>query len=361
MKKTILSLLTFFCMAAVNAQFLGINDTEIKQLKQLIKKNTAVKKMYAGFYKDAEAALTEKPNPRDTIVSEGHLNTHPSKIASVFAMKDFNKMYALTIVYKVTNKKKYLTRAINFFTAWATVNHPIGNPINDTKLDRLLAAYDMLRPQLNNNDKATIDAWLIAMADGEIKTAKKGKSTSMNNWHSHRLKVVGQIGYLLDNKTYRAFATNGLLIQIDTNLNKDGTSWDFTERDALHYHAYDLEPLLTLAIIIKRATGADNFNYVSPKGASIKKAVDWFVPYLTGEKTHAEYVNSKQAFDFARAKNNEKGFGIGEKFDPVNGLYTLQLASYFDSNYANTIKLMLKTENDFSDWQLVLNKLMKQS
>ncbi len=357
MKKLILLFLSFIYIAASHAQYVGLNIKEISQLKKLIKTDTAVKKIFAGFLKTANKSLNEVPNPRDTIVSEGHLNTHPDKISSVLAMRDFNKIYTLAIVYKVTGEKKYFDKVTAFLNAWATVNHPLGNPINDTKFDRVFAAYDMLRPEIGAADKTNIDGWLNSMADAEIRTVKKGKASSTNNWHSHRLKVVGEIGYLLDNKLYRDFATNGLLIQIDTNLNKDGSSWDFLERDALHYHAYDLEPMLTLAIIIKRATGADDFNYVSPKGASIKGSVDWFVPYLTGEKTHAEFVNSKVAFDLARAKNNEKGFTIGSNFEPSEGLSTLSLAAWFNSNYLNSIKLVKKTENDFTDWQLVLNTL----
>jgi len=360
MKKSILSIFTFIFITTCAAQYVGLNNNEVKQLNKLIQKNDAVKKLFGDFTRDAESALNDTPNPRDTIVSEGHLATHPDKIASQICMKDFNKIYALAIVHKVTNDKKYFDKAIVFLKAWATVNHPLGNPINDTKLDNLFEAYDMLRSQVSDADKAIIDSWLITMADNEIKTAKKGKTTSMNNWHSHRLKVIGQIGYILDNKTFRDFATNGLLMQIDTNLNKDGASWDFLERDALHYHAYDLEPMLALAIIIKRATGSDEFTYVSPKGASIKKSVDWFLPYLNGEKTHGEYVNSKVAFDRERAKNNEKGFSIGANFEPSNGLLTLLLASWFDNKYASTARLIMKTESDFGDWQLVLNKVMKQ-
>lgn len=359
MKKFTLLFFGFFWMATGRTQYVGLSKGEIKQLKQWVNTDETTGKIFNSFYSKAKAALNEKPNPRDTIVSEGHLNTHPDKIASVLAMQDFNKIYALAIVYKLKNGKEYLDKATGFLKAWATVNHPLGNPINDTKLDRVFAAYDMLRSGISESDKTIIDAWFTTMAEAEIQSAKKGKTTSMNNWHSHRLKVVGEIGFLLDNKKYRDFATNGLLLQIDTNLNKDGSSWDFLERDALHYHSYDLEPMLTLAIIIKRATGADDFNYVSPRGSSIKKSVDWFVPYLSGEKTHAEYVNSKVAFDLARAKNNEKGFAIGGNFDPVNGLNTLSLAAWFDNNYIKTIKLKKKTDNDFADWQLVLNKLMR--
>ena len=343
----------------LHAQYIGLNPAGIKQLKQLLPTDAITRQLYDGFVKKAKAALADTPNPRDTIVSEGHLNTHPDKIASVAAMQDFNKIYALTIVYKVNEEKAYGDKALEFLKAWARVNHPLGNPINDTKLDKVLAAYDMLRTGLHDSDKTVIDAWLSTMANAEMKSAKKGKTTSMNNWHSHRLKVVGEIGFLLNDKTFKDFATKGILQQIDTNLNKDGTSWDFLERDALHYHAYDLEPMLTLAILIKRATGADDFNYVSPKGASIKNSVDWFLPFLTGEKTHGEYVNSKVAFDLARARNNEKGFAIGSNFEPSNGANTLALAAYFDPVYLNTLSSIKKTNNDFADWQLVLNRLMK--
>ena len=359
MKKLFLLFLTFLSIATCRAQYVGLSKDEIKLLKQWVNTDAVTGKIVNGFYTKAKTALNEQPNPRDTIVSEGHLNTHPDKIASVQAMQDFNKIYALAITYKLKEEKEYLDKANIFLKAWATVNHPLGNPINDTKLDRVLAAYDMLRSGINETDKMIIDAWLTTMAEKEIQSAKKGKTTSMNNWHSHRLKVVGEIGFLLDNKKYQDFATNGLLKQIDTNLNKDGSSWDFVERDALHYHAYDLEPMLTLAIIIKRATGDDEFNYVSPKGGSIKKSVDWFIPYLTGEKAHAEYVNSKVAFDLARAKNKEKGFEIGGSFDPANGLSTLSLAAWFDNNYSNTIKLIQQKANEFADWQLVLNKLIR--
>ncbi len=359
MKKLPLLFFAFLSIAICRAQYVGLNSSEIKLLKQWVNTDAVTGKIVSGFFTKAKAALNEQPNPRDTIVSEGHLSTHPDKIASVQAMQDFSKIYALAITYKLKEEKEYLDKATSFLKAWATVNQPLGNPINDTKLDRVIAAYDMLRSGISEADRTIIDAWFTNMADAEIQSAKKGKTTSMNNWHSHRLKVVGEIGFLLDIKKYRDFATNGLLLQIDTNLNKDGSSWDFLERDALHYHAYDLEPMLTLAIIIKRATGADEFNYVSPKGASIKKSVDWFIPYLTGEKAHGEYVNSKVAFDQARAKNKEKGFEIGGKFDPVNGLSTLSLAAWFDNNYINTIKLIQQKENDFADWQFVLNKLMR--
>ena len=358
--KTYLSVLFALLVSTIcNSQFVGLNNIEINQVKQLIKADKKGAELFKKYEKKAQAALNEKPNPRDTIVSQGHLKSDPDKIASVLCMQDYNKIYSLSLLYKVNGTKEYFDKALSFLKAWATVNHPTGHPINDTKLDRVLEAYDMLRPELNEADKQLIDSWLIQIAETELARYQKGKSSTYSNWHSHRLKVVGEIGYILGNKTYINYAVNGLLLQIDNNLNKDGTSFDFLERDALHYHAYDLEPMLCLAIIIKRATGLDYFNYISPKGASIKKSVDWFVPFLTKEKTHAEYVNTKVSFDIARANNNEKGFTIGNAFEPQQGLFTLSLAAWFDNSYLFIMEKVAKSENDVSNWQLILNKVKK--
>jgi hypothetical protein len=41
-----------------------------------------------------------------------------------------------------------------------------------------------------------------------------------------------------------------------------------------------------------RATGVDYYSWVSPAGSSIRRSVAWLLPFVTGEKTHAEFVNS---------------------------------------------------------------------
>ena len=150
-----------------------------------------------------------------------------------------------------------------------------------------------------------------------------------------------------------------LKIQLVKNLYADGSGYDFKERDALHYHAYDLEPLLKLAIVLKRATGQDYYSYVSETGSSIKKSTEWFVPFVTGEQTHEEFVHSKVRFDSLRAANHEAGYKAGTLFDSKNGLKTLALAAYFDPQLADTYKKAKHTSEQYGDWQLVLNAVRK--
>ncbi len=358
MKRIVVLLFITGFISIVNAQFVGLNKSEVNQLKGSAKSEKKTADLYTSWLNIANKALSENPNPRDTIVSEGHLTNHPDKIASQISMKDYKKIYALSLAYQIEGRPDYLSKVTEYLVAWATVNHPTGNPINDTKLDDVMMGYDMIRSDIKESDRQTIDNWLVTIADAELKKGKKGKVTSMNNWHSHRLKVVGQIGFILNDKKYIDYAITGIETQITTNLNPDGTSFDFLERDAMHYHLYDLEPLTTLAIIIKRANGTNEFTFVSQKETSIKKSFDWLLPYMTGEKTHAEYVNSKVEFDRKRAQNHEKAFEIGHLFQPTQGIYALVLASFFDKSYLNVIDKIKKVEKDAWEWQLVLNKVM---
>ena len=91
MKQLLIFSLSLVLLNNINAQFIGLNSRQITHLKELIKTDKAVGKMYNGFYKLAKTAIESKPNPRDTIVSQGHLKSDPNKAASELAMGDFKR------------------------------------------------------------------------------------------------------------------------------------------------------------------------------------------------------------------------------------------------------------------------------
>ena len=91
MKILIVLLFITGLIANGNAQFVGLNKVEISKLRVAIKSEKATADLYTSWLNIAKNALSEKPNPRDTIVSEGHLSNHPDKIASQISMKDTRK------------------------------------------------------------------------------------------------------------------------------------------------------------------------------------------------------------------------------------------------------------------------------
>ena len=290
------------------------------------------------FKTKADKSLSEKANPIAIIRSEGLLMGDSLKTASLKALQDVSKIYALSITYRLTNQKKYLRKTTEFLLAWAEINKGNGNPINETKLEDAIVGYDFIRNKIKKKDRILIDNWFRTISDAEVnsKYAETGKGTAHNNWNSHRIKIIVLITYTLHDKNYDDFINSALKTQISKNLNPDGSSIDFEHRDALHYHIYDLEPLLQAAITIKRATGKDYYHYQSKEGASIKKSVEFLVPFVSGEKKHIEFENSNVPFDKARAANNEKGYQPAN-FVASTGIYALSLAAYFDTKYLKVI------------------------
>ncbi len=353
----VLSILIHFCQA----QFVGMNDKEIASLKKLIGTDNAVKKQYEKISQQADAALQQTANPIDTVVSEGHLATDPKKILTVASLADINKIYALALKYRITANSNYLNKAVIYLNSWATINKPQGNPINDTKFGTVFEAYDLIKNSINAADKSSIESWLSTMADKEINNPrfKSNSGVAINNWNSHRLKTIGLIGYAINNNTYKQYAKTAVLKQIEINLYASGSGYDFEERDALHYHIYTLEPLLELAITLKRAENIDDFNYTSPTGSSIKKSIEFLKPYAVGEKTHEEFVNSKVEFDRKRAANNEPGFTTGALFHPDHATYVFSLATFFDPTYLSVIQKITGNTEKYPNWQCVISNLKR--
>lgn len=355
-------LVLFIAALAVNstqAQYASLNNSEFEKLGKLIKSYGGAKKTFEPFQVMADKALSEIPNPIEEITSEGMLAGHPDKVKSLRAVEDADKIYALALVYKLSGNKNYLNKATEYLLAWAKINKSSGDPIDETKLENLYSGYDLLRNSINPRARKSIDTWLDSIAAGELNSeyAKDGAGTAINNWNSHRLKIIAMIAYALHTTKYDKTIQQEMAKQIAVNLYPDGSGYDFKERDALHYHIYTLEPLVMAAIVIKRATGKDYFNYESGAGSSVKKSMGFLVPFVTGEKTHGEFLNSQVPFDKARAKNGEKGYEAGALFHANTAIYLLELASYFDQKYADVVLKTFPKGNHEDDWQLLLNKV----
>ena len=351
-------LFSFFTVHIL-AQCSSLNDVEVGRLKELLRFNADVQQLFSSFQRNADQALADTPHPIDTISTEGRLQGDPKKTATRESLQDMRKIYSLALVYRVNGDNKYLQKATIFLTAWAGINRSKGDPIDDTNLDDAIQGYDLIKAFIPVADNQAIAQWLNQVAQAEINsfTRRPNSATAFNNWNSHRLKVIGEIAWATGDTASQRFVLSELKRQINRNLYPDGTGYDFKERDALHYHVYDLEPLIQLCIILKRCTGEDYYNRVAENQASIKKSTEWFVPFATGEKTHEEFVHSKVRFDSLRAANHEAGYKAGTLFDPLNGLKTLALAAFFEPKYEDVFKKVKGTDKSYTDWQLVLNKV----
>ena len=351
-----------FCLASVpdaRAQSISLTEVQRKKLAKLVEQDPEAKALFAPLKQSADAALKDAPDPIERIQSEGKLKDDPAKIRTQACMKDMKKLHALGFAYAVTADARYPDKAREFILAWAKVNRSAGDPIDDTGLEPLITAYDLARGRFPEKDRAAVDGWLRTVAEAERKSFKAGTSTSVNNWHSHRLKIVGLIAFLLQDKGLIDYVTGAYKDHVGKNLNPDGSSLDFHERDALHYHTYDLEPLLTLAIAA-RQNGIDLYGFRADTGGTLEKSVRFLVPYCDGSKTHAEFVKSKVAFDRKRAESGDDRYKAGRPFEPAEGAGVLELAAAFDGSLTRLlIQVKRSPAKAYPTWQTVLNAARK--
>lgn len=327
--------LIFFTLFFFNAssQVISFNISEQNKLKRLVKENKIIQQEFLEFKKIADKALTEPPHPIEKISTAGKLKGDPDRENSIKASKDFIKIWYLSFCFVLDGEIKYLRRAENYILQWSKINIPTGEPINETKLEPLLQAYDLLRSNIHGDNRKSIDSWLKSIAEAELKSFSFFTKNPYNNINSHRIKIITLIGMILNDKKYISYAESALRLQIEKNLKEDGSSWDFWERDALHYHCYTLEPLLLSSLAFKRI-GKDYFKTKLNKNSSIKNSVDFLIPYIQRKKIHKEYVQSKINFDKIRSQNNQSNYATGRLFEPVESLEVFLLSSYFDNKYS---------------------------
>jgi len=344
------------CARLEAASAIALAPAQRDRLARLVQSDPEAAKLFRNLRKLAEASLHSPPHPLARIETAGRLADDPSKVDSRAGLEDMRKLYALGFTSALTPGASCADAARRIILEWARTNQPTGVPVDETKLEPLFLAYELTRPAFSSEERDVVETWLRTIARREIECARGKSVTAVNNWNSHRLKIIGLIGFLLDDHVLVDHAVAGFKKQIEANLRPDGSSLDFHERDALHYHCYDLEPLLTLAVAA-RGNGIDLYRYVAPNGASLAKSVDFLVPYCTGVATHAEWVNSKVRFDRERARAGEKKFEPGSKFDPRDGLRVLELASFFDDKFKPLVcKLANPAAARFPTWQMVLNE-----
>lgn len=333
------------------AQHVSLDLGQRQRLVRIVHDDPEAAKLFARVRKQADSALGDTPNPVRTIHLEGKLQGDADKTQSTGSMQDMAKVANLTYAFAVTGEQPYRLKALAFIVAWAHTNIPSGDPIDESGLERLFYAYDFLRADAPEQDRVQVDAWLRRMVAAE----RASCINRYNNWNSHRVKIIGLIAYLLQDSELIAYSCAQYKAQIDHNLQADGSSIDFHIRDALHYHVYDIDPLLKFALVA-RQNHTDLYGYKSDAGGSLQQAVAFLAPYATGAKSHAEFVHTSVPFDRKRAANNEAAFEAGHHFEPRHAAGVFELDAFFERDAAyKVLRAMGQTFNNYPSWQTVLN------
>ncbi|CDG82613.1 alginate lyase family protein [Janthinobacterium agaricidamnosum] len=256
----------------------------------------------------AERALERQPHFMSRVHTEGLLDGEGQRAASLDAQEDWRQARLQALAYRLSGRRACADAALRYLDTWLGKYQPSFNPIDETELPSMLWAADLLAEQMPADLVAAGQRWCVQLARGYLSSdiINGPKSTSVNNWQSHRVKIGTAAAFYSGDAKLIKTARIAFMHQVMRNIDADGKTYDFAERDALHYVTYTLEPLLMTACMAA-AHGQDWYGAEEAQGR-LAKAVEWMRPYILGQRMHDEFVHSKVPFDARRADAGVKGY-----------------------------------------------------
>lgn len=268
----------------------------------------------------ARAQRQARPHAMAHLHTQGLLPHQGIHDASAKAEHDWPLALRAASAWRLEGDPALLHQVTRYLDAWAGTYRPDFNPIDETNLAQLFQAYALTRDALPMSTRKAMDTLARAIAEGYLaRLRKKTGSTyinDINNWQSHRIKLLAVSAAALGDPQLVAAARRRLMIQVAANIHPDGSTVDFAQRDALHYVTYDLEPLVQAALALAPYDKENLLEARSSTGSSIAAALAWLAPYAEGRRTHQEFVHTSEPFDIERRKAGLKGYG--GTWDPRN-------------------------------------------
>ncbi|MBV8680783.1 MAG: alginate lyase family protein [Aquitalea sp.] len=279
-----------------------------------------------GLLQRSERQLDTPPNPLPRIHTEGTLPHQGIFDQSVKAKQDWQRMRDFALAWYYSSDRRYLDALAHYLDAWTEIYQLSFNPIDETDLDALIDSYAISSRSLPAATREQSILFLRHMVTGyiqQIRQARKPlRATFINNWNSHRIKLITLGAVALQDATLFRTASELYLEQIGNNIDSQGQTWDFVERDALHYVTYDLEPL-TRAAIAARQAGEDWLPRKGRQGGSLAMALAWLQPYAEKRLEHQEFVHSQVQFDMVRRDAGLPGYAGNWQVATSRNLFAL--------------------------------------
>lgn len=132
----------------------------------------------------------------------------------------------------------------------------------------------------------------------------------MSNWNACRIRILSRIATALDNVVSMWYCHYQIKKYMLTLSQKDGIPYDFMHRDSLEYVVYGYLQIVRACSYIQAVTKhpyKDMFQFVE----------DFLQPYVTKEKRHLEFVNSKIRSDSTKPSYKKEFFVINHKLYEV--------------------------------------------
>jgi len=223
----------------------------------------------------------------------------------------------LNVIKKYTNEIKtgWVSNILKLKTdliKWSKYDIPVEPhlPVNHTHLSEICLAFKEVRSingLFTEQELNSLIAFCKQLAKKVQENYSKGAhSTIINNFQSHRIKMLASAAFALNDSDLMKTAENWLIAHLDNNLLAGGLCNEFKDRDSVKYVSYNLEPLLIANGLILRFFGRQHFLKKNKIGVCLKDAVKWMRPYVFGEKQNIMLLKSIYKSDSANPDYNKK-------------------------------------------------------
>lgn len=319
------------------------------KMKEDIEKkgNNPAKSAYIKQMRNPAESIVNKDRKTTTAVS---ISNNPNKVDITGEM---NAIYQLCVAYAFSQEEKFLNKAVEYLKAWGKVNVAVSKSnIHESAYTPAVEGYSIIRNVISQEDREEIDHWFRKRVNVFI----KDNDLRANNWGTCLLQQFYFYGLALkDESIVTTYFKNRYSNWVKNNLYPNGTTTDLLGRDAFAYHAYDLLFFAEICHAMACYEGyeaADEFYARDVNwGASIKKCVDFWKPYLLDpvKNLHLEFVDTEWAPDKQRSDYNKP-------YNPAGTMYAVDEVFEMDHDLIRAVE-KYRAGNAFYTWRLTLSNL----
>jgi len=330
-----------------------LGEAQRSHLRHLVVTDEEAADLAAQAKHEAVPLLDDEPRPLEVIHYEGLVNTDPRRIATVRKLRDMAKVARLVRYWQTTGDDRAAEAIRRFTIAWTKTYRLTGNDVNENKFQPMLVGYLALRDTFDPGQRQRIDRWVEDLGRLHLKAVRE--STHFTNRYAKHVRLLATTARILGRDEWLDEARDGIRRFVRNALYADGTSRDLKRRDSLTYHGSGLKVMLELAMLMGES-GRDLYTWTGPDGGSLKKSVDYVVPYAMGRKVHREWVDTKVGLDRRRAKAGLEKYKPGKPYDPNHAQELMEKASYFDPSLVRVVHHLSDSEAErFPTWQMLMN------
>jgi hypothetical protein len=250
-----------------------------------------------------------KPNGIPYIYRDGQLNPEASQVPDRENLgKMIGRVKILSVAYYYTGDTDYANKTSELLRTWFINNDTRMNPSlqysevitgknNGTRSGIIAANYfpmvlDAIRliedsSAWSNDDQQAIEIWFNDYLEWLLHSNFGNKESRQLNNHGTWFDVQASSIAMFLNRTEitRNILENNMNKLISEKIRPDGTQpFELERRTSLNYHIFNLLGFFNLAIVGSNI-GIDLWNYVTPEGSGLKKALDYLLPFASGNET----------------------------------------------------------------------------